>query len=169
MADAGTQERTGPELIDAAARKGSNLTEIEQASATDWLLSDDPKVAPKDRVTLEINVGTEDEPRNIAWTVTSIGPDQLRRAQSQATGNRAVRRGGGEPDEYETHCWVVVEGSVDPDVRAASQKVGAPHPARFVRDRFNHKPGLVTQIAVEIMRLSGFDDSHVREVEAGKR
>jgi hypothetical protein len=156
---------TGDKLVKAAA-KGDDLTTEQQASATDWLLSDSPEDAPIQHKTLKINVGSDDEPRWIQWTIRSITPDELRAVQ--AATNRAARARRGETDELDYHAKVLGVATVDPDVREIAKGSGAPSVSGFLRDRFNHKPGLIPQMTAEVMAMSGFDDSHVQEVEAGK-
>lgn len=158
----------GADLIAKAAKPNTQLTAAEAMSATDWLLSDDPAVAPKPTRTLEVNVGSDEAPLVMEWTVTSITAEQYRYAQERATPAAARRTGDTTPDPFEMGLWVVVAGSINPDINDAAKKKGAPNPARFLAERFVLKPFLVTQISGVILGLSGSDDANVREVAATK-
>jgi hypothetical protein len=171
----------GPRLIDKAATlaqaKGSvadekKMTNDEVDAATLWLLSAESPEQSFTFLDLMLNVGSDENPRDIPWRVRSLESDELRAAQKAASGNRATRRNGGEPDEMETHCHVLAKATVSPDLAGAMRAQGYPVNAEtlstFVRERFKGKPGLVTQVAVEIMRISGFDDAHVKTVSSGK-
>jgi hypothetical protein len=164
---------TGAEAVKKAAQRGSNLSDEEADAATEWLLSEDPAVAPEATRKLTINVGTADEPNEIPWVIRAIDGVVLREIQRSTNNPRAIRRGGGEPDQMEVHARTVVAGTVLPDLAAASRKAaeGRNQTAKathvFLAQRFEHKPGLIPQIAAEIMQLSGFDDTDVRETVGG--
>jgi len=164
------KEPTPRDLVAEAAKakgRSDELTADEQSAALDWFLSD---VADDEEVTkaLELNVGTADDPRWITWVIRPVDLDTLRRIQRSAQGNRQQRRAGGAADEVAANARIIVEGTVDPDVKAASISKGIQDPSFYLANRFARKPGLMPQIAAEIMSLSGYDDEDVREVSAGK-
>jgi hypothetical protein len=152
----------------AAASQGGKLSNEEQSSALQWFLSDEPDAGEVATRELELNVGSSDEPRWIAWVIRPIDESVIRAARREANGPRAQRRTGGEGDEARGQARIVVAGTVTPDLVAAAKQQNIPDPAVAVRRRFSHKPGLLTQISGEIMSLSGFDDEDVREASAAK-
>lgn len=174
--DVEAEELTARDSVVRSA-EGKRLTVEQSSDALDWFLSDDP--AEHDPThKLRVNVGTPDKPRDIDWVIKAVDLDTLREIRRQATGTRAQRRSGGDIDDIQINLQIVVEGTVYPDLREASQQVRLPGGGRGIADpttalrmKFQRKPGLLGQIAAEIMSLSGYDDEDVRdapEVEAGK-
>lgn len=157
---------TGPELIDRAA-KGKLKTQDEANAALDWFLSDDPSQEGELTRTIQINVGGDQE-RFIDWTIRAIDLDTLRRIRRTVAGTRAQRRSGGELDEVAANLSIVVEGTVNPNLVEAAKRLGIASPTTALKSRFRHKPGLIGQIAGEILSLSGYDEEDVREVAASK-
>ena len=164
--DSQRESLPGKEAVRAAAA-GAKLTPEDQDAALEWFLSTDPE-EDDEVTTIEINVGTADKPRFIPWTIRSIDLDVLRRIRRQAmSGNRAARRAGGqEVDEIAANLRIILEGTVKPDIAAAARELGIADPATALRLRFKRKPGLLGQIAAEIMSLSGYDEEDVREAQA---
>lgn len=161
------EERTGPELIKAAADPKEKLSDGEQSSALEWFLSDDPAEDIEQTRVLELNVGARDGGEKwIEWTIRAVDLDTIRRIRRQTLGNRAARQGG--VDEVQANLKIVLAGTVDPDLTAAAHAKQVAEPTRLLQHRFRHKPGLLGQIAGEIMALSGFDDEDVREVAAAR-
>jgi hypothetical protein len=157
------EPREGGELI-AAAAKGQKLTEPEKVDALEWFLSDS---AESFTHIIELNVGNPKKPKWIEWEVKPVDLDTLRRIRKQAASKQQGRRGAaGELDEVEANLRIVVEATVEPDIRAVAKQKGMVDPADALRIQFRHKPGLLGQIAGEIMSISGYDDEDVREVEA---
>jgi hypothetical protein len=162
----------GLDAVEAAANAAlghGKLKPEEQVEALEWFLSptDDTDLSH----TFEINVGSPTQPKWTKWTIKPVDMEKLRkiRRQSQQTGNRRERRSGsGEFDEMTANVQIVVEATVYPDLRDAARTLGIVDPATAVRTRFSHKPGLLTQIAGEVMSLSGYDDEDVREVDAAR-
>jgi hypothetical protein len=157
--------RSGGELIQAAG-KNEKLSEAEIADATEWLLSSDPEDFTHE---IEINVGTPKKAKWINWEIKPVDLDTLRRIRKAATegSTRAQRRAAtGDLDEVEANLRIVVEGTVTPNLREAANQARLVDPADILRRRFGHKPGLLGQIAGEIMSISGYDDEDVREVDA---
>jgi hypothetical protein len=159
VAAAADAERTG---------KKSDLSNVEQADALAWFLSDTDST-PMEH-TFQINVGSLKNKKWVDWTVKPVDMDRLRRIrkQSQSSDRRARFTGNQDYDEVNANVAIVVEGTVSPDLRAASKQIGTVDPAIAVRSRFQHKPGLLAQIAGEIMAISGYDDDDVREVDAAQ-
>lgn len=159
-------ERTPTEAVDAAAEAGA-MTREEHDAATAWFLSDDPDDEGELTRTIEINVGGDEE-KHIPWTIRAIDLDSLRRIRRSISGTRAQRRQGGELDEVAANLKIVIEGTVNPDIAAGAQALGIASPETALKSRFRHKPGLIGQIAGEILSLSGYDEEDVREVQAAK-
>lgn len=173
--------------VGAGELKGP-LTPEAQASALDWFLSDEE--VPMSYKLL-VNIGPPDEKVEVDWTITAISSDTLKAARAAAReGNRNRRRGiaaAGVPaeiDELEMNSRIIVAGSIDPNLieaakarmdRARSGGMQVPeHPdpmtpaVQLLQNRLKHKPGLIDQIAMEILRISGYDDDDIREHQAGK-
>lgn len=137
-------------------------------SATDWFL--DPEEDDETRY-FEINVGLA-KPKWVRWGVTAIQRERIKEIRKMTDGNRASRRSGGaEPDDMAQNLRIAVEGTVEPDlsredVRRAPN--GQPFPSKedALQYRFRKKPGLIDQIAAEVLAASGYDDEDIREVTA---
>lgn len=179
-----TRERAGVDrdLIRRAAGpegdgKGSDLDIPEQITALDWFLSDAPVPV---EYSFDINIGNPRDQRWVKWTIQAVDVDVLRRIRKDAEGPRRTRRArvpGETPevDQQEMSARIVVAGTIDPDLREVARMKGAPeHPdpdvaaIQILKHRFQHKPGLIDQLSIEIMALSGYDDEDIREHAAGK-
>lgn len=165
----GDEPRSRPELIQAAA-KGEKLSPEEIVDATEWLLTDTPLEDFTHE--LRINVGSARTEKWIDWLIRPVDLDTLRRIRKAAQGQtRAAQRRAqttGELDEVEANVRIVVEGTVEPNLRDVANQLQLVDPADVLRKNFAHKPGLLGQIAGEIMGISGYDDEDVREVDAAK-
>lgn len=165
------EPREGDELIDAAARVGKDrrekLNAEEQVDALEWFLSDVSEDLTDD---IQINVGTGRTPKWLTWTIKPVDLDKLRRIRRQSSQGNRRSRITGQPnlDADNANLRIVIEGTVYPDLHAASKQIGTVDPADAVRIKFKHKPGLIDQIAGEIMSLSGYDDDDVREADAAR-
>jgi len=147
--------------------------EVEDAALA-WFLDDEE---PEFTRTLEINVGTDDEPKWIPWTIRALDADEIRKLNRQSE-NRSARRGGpqGERDPDLASRRIVAAATVKPDlVEIARQKgVQLAHgddlwaPMQVLQWRFRAKPGLIVQLANDVFGLSGYDDEDIRGVSAGK-
>lgn len=143
------------------------LTDGEQVDALEWFLSSVD--ATELTHTIQINVGSPTRKKWIDWTVKPVDMDRLKqiRKASQPTSRRARAMGNtADFDEVTANINIVLEGTVTPDLREGAKQIGTVDPADAVRTRFAHKPGLLAQIAGEIMNISGYDDEDVREVDA---
>ena len=147
------------------ADKPPELSAENQHSALEWFLNPDPNNDVVPTRTIEINVGVN-EPHWIKWVIQAVDVDMLKRIQRESAGNRASRRAGAEMDEITASARIIVEATVEPDVRAAASSMGIRDPAEALRMRFSKKPGLLGQITAEIFSLSGYDDEDVREAQA---
>lgn len=148
-------------------------------SATEWFLGIEEIPTT---YTLQVNIGPPDQERWFAWTLTSIDAETLKHCREQATtGSRMARRAaraGGAPAEVnseEMNARILIAGSIDPDFREIAKVRGAedmPDPDHnalmLLRHRLQHKPGLIDQLAGEVLALSGYDDEAIRENAAGK-
>jgi hypothetical protein len=154
----------------AKADEPGDLSAEQVQDATDWFLADDEEEVPVN--VIEINVGVA-KPKWVRWTVRAIDRDRIRQLREQAT-NRAGRRSGGAPDDMRVNLLIATEGSVvdwtDERMLAYKKKDGTPgkfiDPVDAIRYRFRFKPGLIDQIAGEVLSTSGYDDEDVREVAA---
>lgn len=152
----GNEPDTGGEAVRAAARGKVNPETAD--AATEWFLSDEEPL----HKTVEINVGSEDEERWIPWVVRPIDLEVLRRIRRQSA--NTSRRGGPEGvDEIQANLQIVVAGTVSPDLKALAKQRGVPAPEELLRLRFVQKPGLLGNLASEILTLSGYDDASLRD------
>lgn len=148
----------------------------EQMSALDWFMDDDSAPAVDE---IELNIGTSRNRRWIDWTICAVDTDVLKRIRRDAEGNRARRRsrtpGETDIDPQEANLRIVLAGTLAPDLRDIAKRKGAPEhvdpdvaPLQLLKHRFRQKPGLIDQLAGEIMSLSGYDEDDLREHLAGK-
>jgi hypothetical protein len=144
------------------------LTSEEQVDALEWFLADTDDA--DEEHSFEINVGSASRKKWVTWTVRPLDADHIRRIRKQAQqGNRAARRlGTADFDETRANVEMVVAATVVPDVRAAAKQKGLVNPGDWLKMKFKHKPGLLTQIAGEVMAISGFDDEDLRDVDAAQ-
>jgi hypothetical protein len=170
-----------PEALARASRAGERngtLSGEDQDSALAWFMDDQADNVTK---VIEINIGIGDEKRWVPWTIKPVDNEILRtirKQAEQASTRMQRRRGQAEIDQAQINLAIVAKGTVNPDLEVlAAQKMGRPdglgqNPLPFVmamlKDRFKHKPGLVDQIAGEVLALSGYDDEDLREPLAGK-
>lgn len=176
-----------------AARLGSQigngeldatLTEQGQQDALAWML--DPEEIPLTQ-DIDVNVGTPDNPRIFVWTIGPIDGETIKRSRKAAeTGGRGrsnrARAAGEVPevDPQEANARICVAGVISPNLReAAAMKMSAagahdPNPDKdanavaLLKHRLRHKPGLIDQIAVKILGLSGYDDDDIQPHSVGK-
>lgn len=155
-------------LIRRAAEEGLE-DPVEVEDATSWLLQAFREELPQVTDKLELNVGTPQHPKWIAWEIRSIDGAVIRRIREQAMNQRAVRRSaagntaGAADAAFQANVRIVVEGSVNPDVKAVSSSTGLADPAAFLESALDRKQGLIDQLAAEILGLSGYDDDDVRD------
>lgn len=183
MAPAATQDETTPGTDETEpdeikrAAQGGSLSTSESSAALAWLLEDTPDDDEERFKTLTINIGRGTTERWIDWTIRSIDRDVLRAIQRGAQGNRQARRGRGGPGEIdagEANLRIVANATVEPDLREAARRKGVQMdspdpmyaPMQVLRHRFQDKPGLIDQIAGEVMDISGYDEEDVQEARA---
>jgi hypothetical protein len=158
---------TGEQAVRAAAAGKVRDREVADA-ALDWLLSDEPDEAG-DTLDLELNIGgTRDgDQKWITWTIQPVDGEVIRRIRRQSTSGRAARRTGQQGgDDDLANRRIVVAGTAAPNVALATKERGLADPASLIELKFKRKPGLIQQLVVEILSLSGYDDDDVREVQA---
>lgn len=145
---------------------------VEDA-ALKWFLDDDETVFTRD---LTLNIGTDENPRKIPWTIQSLDADTIKRLNNESAGNRAQRRNGGVPDPDAASRRIVAAGTVHPNLKAIARQKGVTEhhtdplaaPMAVLEWRFRQKSGLIVQLANDIMGLSGYDEDDIQAVNAGK-
>jgi hypothetical protein len=162
------ESRAGAAAV-AAARDGQKMRPPEMASALDWFLNEDPSAAANETELKELNFGTQDEPKWVPWTIKAVPMEVMRAIRKKAQSSRLARTTG-ETDEYRVNLEIVVEGTVDPDIKEATRILNeqgrfSGDPIDALRAKFQPKPGYVAQLAGAIMTLSGFNDEDVRDAE----
>ena len=155
-------ERGTDEVLHALDNDKAKVTPAEAASALEWFLSEDPEELPGLTHEIELNVGVGDREQWIKWTIRPIDADELRRINRTMTAQRKRSKGDDVGTDVVANLRVIVAGSVDPNIEQECQRKGV-DPVGWTHKRFQHKPGLITQIANQIMNLSGFDDEDVRD------
>jgi hypothetical protein len=149
----------------------SEMTQKQTMDALEWFLM------PEDETdlthTFEINVGGVGDANEvwIKWTVMPVDMDKLRRIRRAAQPKKARRgqpQGEGDFDGTNANIQVIIEGTQSPDLRAAARELGSVSAEPIVKARFRHKPGLIDQIANEIMAVSGYDDEDIQEIAAAQ-
>ena len=160
------EDRPTKEVLGALA-VDKPVSESEATSALEWFLSEEPDEETELTHTVEINVGVGEQQNWISWVVRPIDGDELRRIQRTTN---ALRRRGRQDDiaiDQLGNLKVIVAGSVEPDIEAIAQEQGK-QPEAILLSRFKKKPGLIAQLATQIMALSGFDDEDVRDALSAK-
>lgn len=174
VAEEGDEVRRLPEAVEAVSTGRADAEQADEALA--WLLSDEGGDGSFITKVLELNIAGGSAERWIKWTIRSVDRDVLRSIQRAAAGNRSQRRQGNtDPDAGEANLRIVANATIAPDLDAVVARKGigeAPDPmyARItvLRHRFRDKPGLIDQIAGEVLDLSGYDDEDVRESQEVK-
>ena len=122
------EERPTTEVLDALSKE-KPVSPKEATSALEWFLSEDPDEATGDTHTIDLNVGgVGDAEQWIQWAIRPIDSDELRRIQRETAAQR--RRGGRAAQDdmaidLLANLRVIVECSVDPDLKAAAQQARA--------------------------------------------
>lgn len=168
-------ERDEPDLTPAAVAKkvsrGRKVTDEQAQDALEWFLQadDSSEVEPK---TLKLNMGTTDLPQWINWVIGPVEDTLITKIREQSRkGTRAQRRrGDAEIDDMLVARRMVVEGTLNPDLRELGKKLKMVDPADAVQAFFQKagKTGLITQLSGEILSISGWDEEDVQEVEAAR-
>lgn len=161
--------RHAGDLIDRVAAADQEVTDEERVDALEWLLADegDPEYDSGLTKPLELNVGTDTDPRWIEWTVQAVPEAEIKSIRRMTSGaNRQQRRSGQEnpldqADEF--NLRVATIGTLKPDLMALAQKRGIADPAKALQMRFRRKWGLISLIAGEVVALSGVDEEAVRD------
>lgn len=159
---------------DAAARRQMDRPTAD--AALEWLLSDeDDGEVTKD---VQINLAGGLGERWITWKLRSVDREILRSIQRTVTGNRAQRRGGGEADAGQANLRIVACATVEPDLVEAAKRRNIQEgpdpmfaPMQLLAWRFRGRPGLIDQLAGEVLNLSGYDEEDLRSgvmIEAAK-
>lgn len=152
------------------AAKGQDLSPEGQSQALKWFMATAPDASVKEVKVKKLNFGTSTKPEWVEWKVRPIGLDVLRGIRKKAANTREARRTG-TADEYLVNLQIVVAATVDPDIKEASrlmyeQGIGPNDPVENLRTRFQGKPGYITQLAGEILSLSGFNEDDVTDADA---
>jgi Phage XkdN-like tail assembly chaperone protein, TAC len=169
-----------PDTVETAAQSVNavkNMSGEQTLDAMEWLLSGDPWGGATPKATYEVNVGTDEEPRLVMWTIRPVDADEmnaLRQEARQSAGNRAQRRGRVQQQSGDLDFDVVMFNkrlvalaTIDPDLQQAARERGAEAadpllgPTTLLTQMFRHKPGLLDQLAGHVMRFSGFDEDDV--------
>lgn len=170
-----TVERVEPELTAgqavAKAGRGQKLNDEQAQDALEWFLQadDSQEVEPK---SLKLNMGNADKPEWISWVIGPVEDTLITKIREQSRkGTRAQkRRGDAEIDDMLVARRMVVEGTLEPDLRSLAKSLRMADPADAVQAFFKKrgKTGLITQLSGEILSISGWDEEDVQEVEAAR-
>lgn len=148
--------------------------EDDVQAVTEWLLSDNAEV--NSRKLTVVAGGSDEKPIIVDWYITAINIDVIRSAEREASGagqGRGARRGQPQYDELAANLRIVAESTwsivakgapSDPNqsIKNLAKSRGLRDPTTWLQMKFRHKPGLIAQVAGEVMALSGFDKDDVR-------
>lgn len=117
---------------------------------------------------LRVNVGTPNNPEIIRWVVKNIPGPKIRQIREDAEEKaRRTKGSSGATAGFEGNVRVVIEGTVEPDIKKGAREIGLADPADFLERALLNKQGLIEQLAGAILTLSGYDDEDVNdELEA---
>lgn len=143
-----------------------SLDAVLQEDATEWLLGafHEP---PAVENTLLVNVGGVGGARKeISWRIRAIAGPTIRKIRDEA--EQVVRRAGNSgagagSAGFRANVKIVIEGTVDPDIRAVAKQSGLVDPSDILEMALQNKQGLIDQIAGSIMTLSGYDQEDVQD------
>lgn len=166
--DAVEQAGRGP-VVRAAGATDAKDVEPELEDALEYLLSafTDPDSVVVTRV-LRVNVGAPNKPRILRWTIRNIPGPMIRKIREDAEEQaRRTKGSSGAQAGFDGNVRIVIEGTVDPDVKAGAVSLGVMDSGAFLETALQGKQGLIEQIAGAILTLSGYDDEDVNdELEA---
>lgn len=155
------------EAVSAVGRGSDKAQDL--ADATAWFLSDEP--TPLAVRTFGLNVGKWNDEKGayedfvVNWTVQAISREKIRSIQRMSL--PAKRRAtGGDPDSMKANLGIAAEGTTTPDLREIAAEIGTQDVGEVLKRRFAYKPGLIDQIASEVLTVSGYDEDDVRDVAA---
>jgi len=152
----------------ADAQKPETAPAATQQSALEWFVSAEPLGGiGGDTTTVRLNVGGEDDPHFIDWTIRPIELDALRAIRKRANNTREARKTG-NTDEFRVNLEIVTVATVEPNLNEAAAMMSAAgtapnDPVEALRIRFNKRPGFITQLAGKILTASGFDEEDVQD------
>lgn len=149
------------------------LSDGEKVDALSWLLADDDEGEDTRVETWQFNIGTEEMPEWIDWTIRPVDADTMNAMRQRVRGNRTQRRargGSGEADfdVQQFNLMMVVAATVEPNLQeaATAKNVATADPfdgpVVLLKHRFRNKPGIVDQIAQKVMLFSGYDEDDAR-------
>lgn len=167
------------EMVAGVDERGERTRTLDAAAedvmdATQWLLGSFNETLPPLQYALLVDVGTPSHPRKIRWVLTSIEREVVEKIQHDAMpqGNRNSRRLGTAPlqmtkadreRQQTAQLRIIIEGTVSPDLSAATKQTGVAAKEEFLREALKRQPGLVEQLANAVLRLSGYDDELLQD------
>lgn len=166
--------QTAVEVAGLSAQHAKRLSEEQKIDALAWLLQDEEDTDEVATQNWQFNVGTEDAPVWIDWTIRALDSDTMNalRQQARTEGtNRSQRRAGRGDDNFDVTLFnlrMVAAATLSPDLVVAAETKGVAAadplygPVLLLRRRFAPKPGIVDQIAGKVMLLSGYDEEDLR-------
>lgn len=147
-----------------AQEKASAISAEDAASATEWFLAEDPgEISTR---AFELNVAPPGE-RWVTFKVCAIDRRTLSRIRRSAT-PRGAAANTAQVDDMKINLQIAVAGLVEPSqptltsIKPPNQERPFVDPADGLAYRLRHKPGLIDQIAAEVLSASGYDDEDVR-------
>lgn len=157
---------------DPQAKPKEDLTDRQAMDATDWFLSsEEEEDGWKD---FDLNVSNGDVKKWVRFRVQASTRERIDQIRDQNTMTVLDAKGVEEkkPDGPAISLRTAVEGLVRPDLsKPEARRVRGQDymdPADALAARFAHKPGLIDQIAGQVIAVTGYDDEDMREVAAGK-
>lgn len=151
--------------VAANARHPEKNDPQDVKDATAWFLSNEDTGGISTK-SFDLNVGL-DRDHFVTWTVQAIEREKIREIRRMSRPAR-LRAQQGEVDEMAANLGIAAAGTIEPDLNAIAAQIGSQDSADVLRRRLAHKPGLIDQVAAEVLAVSGYDDDDIREVAAGK-
>lgn len=167
MREEGTKKAVDPgeQAVHNVTAGSTNAEDL--ANATSWFLSDEDAGVMGER-TFGLNVAAQGE-HVIEWTVRAISREQIRQIRKLARPARMrASANAGEIDDMKANLGIACAGTLTPDLNEMAARIGVKDIPEMLKRRFSHKPGLIDQIASEVLTVSGYDEDDVRDIESVK-
>lgn len=151
----------------------ANLGIDGMMDATDWFLSDNPEESKATRpLKLDVTIDPTKE-IFVEWIVQAVDRERIQQIRDESkkggrAGRRAKAQGDEETDTALANLRIATEGTAYPNLRDERVRGSYADPADSLRYRFRNKSGLIDQIAVKVLEVSGYDEEDIQEITAVK-
>lgn len=137
------QDATRPELLNDTE---AGLQVV--ADATEWFLSEELEAPTV--LEFDLNVAAAGMPaRWVRWAVRALSREEVKQARRDSEHD-------GEIDDLDVNLFSVVEATIKPKLKDPRLWQKYPSPAEALVARFEHKPGIIEQLARKVNEMSGY-------------